>query len=249
MTFSPSLVLDIILAIICIFVIIKYSIKGFLKTILDIVRLGVSIILAIMFRGVLANLLNTLFMNKVVYNWVYGSVSKVVSGAESKINFVSIYENNPEFYSNVLSNFGLDFYELQYSMESLSEETSANISKMISDPLANMFSVIISVLVIFIVSMILLYFVVKLVDKITKIKGINIINKILGVIFGVALAAIIIWAITLLIEILMGTLGPMLPNIFNSELTEKSMIINLLKEIGLLDILNIFKTQITGAVK
>ena len=58
MTLSPSLIVDIVLAIISIFVIVKYSIKGFLKTILDIARLVLSVLLAVMFRGVIADLLN-----------------------------------------------------------------------------------------------------------------------------------------------------------------------------------------------
>ena len=56
MTLSPSLIVDILLGVISVFIIIKYSIKGFLKTVLDIARLGLSVLLAVMFRGVVANL-------------------------------------------------------------------------------------------------------------------------------------------------------------------------------------------------
>ncbi len=248
MTITPSLVVDIILAIVCIFVIIKYSIKGFLKTILDIARLIVSVVLAIMLRGVVSNLLNSLFMSNTVYNWVHKSISNFVSGSGDKVSFVSIYENNPEFYSNVLSKFGLNYSELEQTMADLSEETVAKASRMISEPLANMFSTLIAVLAIFTVSMILLYFVVKLLNKITKIKGVNFINKLLGVVLGVVLAIIIVWALSFLLEVLIGTLGPIIPNIFNEELSKNSMIINLLKNIGLLDILENFKTQITSSI-
>ena len=248
MTFSPSLVVDIVFAIVAIFVIIKYSIKGFLKTVLDIVRLAVSIVLAITFRGFVADLINSLFMTNAINNWVGKSVTEYLNGVDSKINFVNIYNTNPEFYSKVLTNFGLDFNELEQTMSNLSEETKEVATRMIAEPLANMFSTLIAVIAIFIVSMIVLYFIVKLINQITKIKGINFINKLLGVVFGVVLAIIIIWALSLLLEVLIGTLGAMLPNIFNEDLTNNSMIISLLRDIGLLDILENLKTQITGSI-
>ena len=248
MSMSPSLIVDIILAIICIFVIIKYSIKGFLKTILDIARLVISVVLAIMFRGVVANLINSLFMSNSIYNWVYGSISKYVSGAQSRVNFVSIYEDAPEFYSEVLSMFGLDFYELKYSIENLTAETVEKTSRTIAGPLANMLSTLIAVLVIFIVSMIVLYFVVKLINKVTKMKLINVVNKILGVAFGIILAAAIVWGLSFVLEIVIDVAGPMYPDIINDSLTKDSMIINLLKEAGLLEIFEGVKTQITASV-
>ena len=248
MSWSPSLIVDVILAIICIFVLIKYSMKGFLKTILDIARLALSVLLAIMFRGVIANLINSLFMNDAIYKWVNNSVSKHVSGISSGVNFVKIYEDAPEFYSEVLSVFGLDFYELKYAMENLATETVDNVSRAIATPLANMLSTIIAVLVIFIIAMIILYFVVKLICKITKIKLIKVIDKILGIALGIILAAAIVWGLSFVIEIIIDIAGPMYPNVINESLTEESMIINLLKEAGLLDIFEGGTSEITNSV-
>lgn len=246
---SPSIIVDIVLVIICIAVIVKYSVKGFLKTVLDIARLALSILFAIMFRKVVARLINSLFMSKSIFNWVHGSVTKHLSGVDSKISFVNIYEKNPEFYSKVLSYFGLNFSELENSMGTLSEETAEQVSRTISEPLANMLSTLIAVIVIFTVSMIVLLFVVKLINKITSIKGINFVNRVLGIGFGAILAVIIVWAISFLLEVLIGTLGPILPNIFNESITEKSMVINFLRNLGLLDMLNGLKTRITGFIR
>lgn len=248
MSMSPSLIVDIILAIICICVIIKYSIKGFLKTILDIARLAISVLLAIMFRKVVANLLNSLFMSSSVYNWVHKSVSDFVNGAEGKVTFISIYHDSPEFYSEVLSMFDLDFYELKYAIEELSVETVDNVSRIIAEPLANMLSTLIAVLVIFIVSMIVLYFVVKLINKITKIKLINIVNRILGVALGIALAVVIVWGLSFALEVVIDVIGPMYPDVIDESLTKDSMIINLLKEAGLLEIFEGVKTQISDSI-
>lgn len=248
MTLSPSLIVDIVLAIISIFVIVKYSIKGFLKTILDIARLALSVLLAVMFRGVIADLLNKLFMTNSIHNWVYNSLTSKIGGISETVDFVQIYQNAPEFYSKVLASFDLNFEQFEEAINNLSAENVDNVTTMIAEPLANMLSTLIAVLAIFIVAMIILYFIVKLINNITKIKLIGVINRILGVGFGVLLASIIVWAISFLLQIAISTIGPMYPDVINSSLTENSMIINILKEAGLLDMFDGIKNQITGAV-
>jgi uncharacterized membrane protein required for colicin V production len=248
MTLSPSLVVDIVLGIISIFVIIKYSIKGFLKTVLDIARLGFSVLLAVMFRGVVANLLNDLFMTNAIRNWVYNSLTSKIAGISETVDFVQIYENSPKFYSKVLAAFDLNFEQFEESINNLSQENVDNVTTMIAEPLANMLSTLIAVVVIFIVAMIILHFVVKLINKITKIKLIGVINRILGVAFGALLASAIVWGLSFLLQVAIETIGPMYPDVFNSGLTENSMIINILKEAGLLDMFDGIKSQIADSL-
>lgn len=248
MTLTPSLIVDIVLGIICICVIIKYSIKGFLKTILDLARLAISVILAIMFRGVVANLLNGLFMSNVIHNWVYSSLTSRVEGISEAVDFVRIYEDAPQFYSEILAVFDLDFYEFEEAVKNLSNENVENVTNLISDPLATMLSTLIAVVAIFTISMIVLFFVVKLIDKITKIKLIGLINKVLGVCLGVLLSSIIVWLLCFALQLIVETVGPMYPDVINSSLTEDSMIINILKEAGLFEIFDSVKEQVIETI-
>ena len=244
MTFTPSLVVDIVLGIICIFVIIKYSIKGFLKTVLDLARLGLSVLLAVMFRGVVADLINRLFMTNTIHKWVYSSLTSKIGGISETVDFVQIYETSPEFYSKVLAAFDLNFEQFEEAIKNLNEETVDSVTTM----MANMLSTLIAVVLIFTVAMIILFFVVKLLNKITKIKLIGVINRILGVAFGIVLASVIVWGLSFLLHVAIGAFGPMYPDIINESLVEDSMIINILKEAGLLDMFNGIKDQITESL-
>ena len=248
MTLSPSLIVDIVLGVISIFVIIKYSIKGFLKTVLDIARLGLSVLLAVMFRGVVANLLNNLFMTNAIRGWVYNSLTSKIGGISETVDFVQIYENSPKFYSKVLAAFDLNFEQFEEAINNLSQENVDNVTTMIAEPLANMLSTLIAVIVIFVVAMIILHFVVKLINKITKIKLIGVINRILGIAFGALLASAIVWGLSFLLQVAIETIGPIYPDVINSGLTENSMIINILKEAGLLDMFDGIKSQITDSL-
>ena len=248
MSFSSSLIVDIILGVICICVIVKYSIKGFLKTVLDLARLALSVLFAIMFRGVVANLFDSLFMSDSIYNWVYSSSTSKIEGISETVDFVQIYEDAPQFYSEILAIFNLDFETFEQAITNLDQQNVEEVTRMISDPLANMLSSFIAVVAIFIVSMIVLYFVVKLVNNITKIKAIGIINTVLGIALGVLLASVIVWLLGLLLQLIIETIGPMYPDVINNSLTEDSMIINALKEAGLLDMFDGLKAQITDSI-
>lgn len=249
MTFSPSLIVDIVLGIICISVIIKYSIEGFFSTILDLARLATSVLLAVMFRGVVAKLFNDLFMTKTIYDWVHGSLMSKIEGFSETVDFVRIYEDAPQFYSKVLALFDLNFDEFSAAISNLNNENVENVAHMIADPLATMLSTLLAVVVIFAISMLVLFFVVKLLNKLTKIKLLNIVNRILGVAFGVLLASVIVWLLSMLLQVLVETIGPMYPEIFDSRLTEESMIINILEEAGLFGVFDGVKSQITQNIK
>ena len=245
---SFSAILDIVLGIVCVFTIVKYTAKGILKSVLDVARLALSVLFAFMFRKVVAKMINSLFMSKAIYNWVYRSVYSSAIGQEAKIDFIGMFEKNPGFYSKILANFDLNFEQLEKNMENFNEGTAAEVTKLISEPLATMLSTLIAVVVIFIISMIALTIVVKLLNKLASIKGVNLVNKLLGCFLGIVISVIIIWLVSFVMELLVGALGPILPNIFNQELIEKSLIINFVRQVGLLGILDGIKARYIGFI-
>ena len=201
-----------------------------------------------MFKGVVANMFNSMFMSKTIYNWVYSSLTGKIEGISEAVDFVQIYEEAPQFYSDILAFFDLNFSEFEKAIADLGHHNVADVTEMIANPLANMLSTFIAVIAIFIISMIVLYFIVKLLNNITKIKIIGVINSILGIALGVLLASVIVWGLSFVLEILIESIGPMYPEIINDSLTKDSMIINALKEAGLLDMFNGLKEQITESI-
>ncbi len=232
---SVSLIIDIVLAVVCLIMVVKYTSKGFLKTVLDVARLVLSVVFAYVFRTPIAKMINGMFMEQKMYNWVSGSLTDKVNGISSTVDFVEIYDTAPEFYSQVLSLFGLNMNDLENGMADLTESSVDSLSKTISLPLANMISTVIAVVVVFIVSMIVLHFVVKLLNSITKIKAIGAINKLLGFALGLLLSAAVIWVTGFGLDFAVNAFGPMYPDVLNENLTKNSMIISGLKDMGLLD--------------
>ncbi len=243
---SASLILDIIFFVIALIIILKYTIEGFLKSVLNFARLALSVVLAIVLRNPVAELFNKLFMKGTVVNWVNGSILKSLNGEGSTIDFVGIYKQNPDFYTKVLARFGIDTVVLDEQMENLTVETAPELAETIGTAIATMLSTILAVLIVFILSMLILTLVFKLLNCVTKISGIKIVNRVLGVALGVAIALVALWGLGVLVKTLVDMLGPMYPSIFNQELIDNSMVLGMLDKLGVNSLVENVKTQISN---
>ncbi len=242
---SASLILDIVLLLIALIIILKYTIEGFLKSVLNFARLVLSVILAVVLRNPIAELLNNLFMKNAIVNWVSASVLKNLAGENPTIDFVQIYKETPIFYTEVLSRFGLDTALVDSQMNSLSVETAPELAETVGTAIATMLSTVLAIILVFIVAMIVLTLVFKLLNCVTKISGIKLINRLLGVALGFAIAIAAIWGLGILIKTLVDMVGPMYPEILNQELIDNSMVLGLLDKLGVNSLVENVKNQIT----
>ena len=241
---SASLILDIILLLIALIIILKYTFEGFLKSVLNFARLVLSVILAVVLRGPIAQLLNNLFMKNLIVNWVNDSILKSVSGEQTNIDFIRIYNDTPKFYTDILSRFGLDTSYVNDHMNSVSTETAPELAEAVGTAIATMLSTILAVIAVFIVAMLVLTLVFKLLNCVTKISGIKLINRLLGVALGFAIAIFALWLLGILVNTLVAMVGPIYPQVFNQELIDNSMVLGLLENLGVSSLIENVKNQI-----
>ena len=227
-----SVVLDRVLFAFILMILIKYTIVGFLKSILNIVKLVASVVLAIVFRGSIAALFDKWFMKNAVVGWVNGSLTKSIQNESPTVDFVKIYKDTPQFYSHILSHFGIDNEKLDAQMRELSADNVSETAETIGIPFANMLSTILAVIAIFIVSMIVLSIILGLFSKLIT-RGIKLTDRLLGMALGMAISAVVVWGVGVLVKTLVDMLGPVYPAIFNQELIDKSMVLGMLDKLGI----------------
>lgn len=233
---TASLVIDIVLALMTCVLTIRYAMKGFLKTALDLFKTVISIFLAYALRNHVARLIDSIFMNKTIVGWVNKSLVAVAGGENAIVDFSSIYRDMPTFYTNVLSKFGLDLGKLDEQFKNLTSENINALSENIGSALSYMISVAIAVIAVFAVSIVVLTIVVHLLNLLTKFKGVDILNKFLGLVFGAALSAVIMWGVGFVFSKAVEWFGPMYPNVFNESIIDNSIILNFFCKNNLLEI-------------
>lgn len=242
---AGSIILDIVLVVMAAFIIFKYTVAGFLKSILDFAKVIASVLLAILFRLPVANLICGLFMNEVINGWVYSSFAQLLAGVDPPVNFLRLNSETPQFFKNVLTNFGLDYDRFNDELYNLSEENIGYLTDELGGSISLMLSTIIAVIAIFVVAMIVLSLVVKLLNNITKISGLRAINRLLGLALGVVWAIVAIWAIGMGAQALINMLSPIFPEVVDQSIIDDSMVLGVLEKIGINFLVNELTTKLT----
>ncbi len=231
---SISLVIDIALCLISVILIIKYICKGAVRSIFSYIKVFLAIGLAFALRNPVANLLNKMFMTETATGWVRESLIATAKGVEPEgINIVKLYEETPSFFTNILSKFGMDLTGFDAAIQSLpdaSEEQIEELSVNIGGSIALMLSTIIAVIVVFILAIIVLTVVVNILDRVTKLPGLNLVNRLLGAVIGILISLTIIWAVSGIVTLLVNYVGPIAPNTINQDIIDNSVILKLLKD-------------------
>ena len=109
-----GIIVDIALLVIAIFIIIKFTIKGFFSSILDVCKLGLSAIIAYIVRMPLAKLFSSLFMKNAMKSVVKTSCEAYLNTdlAKISIDISALHEQTPEFFEKFLTKFGLDYEKM-----------------------------------------------------------------------------------------------------------------------------------------
>jgi len=236
-----SSIIDLALVILTIILVIRYTIKGAVKSILSFVKTFLAIGIAYFFRNPIGKLIDEMFMGNWVRGWVYSSLSASANGEEVQgIDFVALYEDTPTFFTNILTKFGVDLTDLGSKIENIqhaSDQQLTEIADNIGSSVSLMLSTILGMVIIFILSLIVLTVITNLLDKVTKLPVLNFINRLLGAVIGLLISITVIWAINGIITMLVTFVGPMAPNTFNEDIINQSYILSMLKDTNLVELI------------
>ncbi len=242
---AGSIILDIALVVIAAFIIFKYTVAGFIKSILNFAKVIVSVLLAILLRLPVANLICQMFMDSAIKGWVHSSFAQLLAGVDPTVNFIRLNSETPQFFQNVLTSFGLDYESFNEEVYNLSEDNIGYLTEELGGSISRMLSTIIAVVVIFIVAMIALSVVVRLLNNLTKISGIRAINRLLGLGLGVAWAIVAIWTIGVGAQALVNMLSPLFPDVIDQSIIDDSMVLGMLEKAGINFLVNELTTKLT----
>ena len=243
---NPGLIIDIVLLVLSVLIIIKFALKGFFSSVLDVCKLGISLIISFVVRMPIAKLLSKLFMKKAMYGVVENSLNAYLESDFSKVGIIidieSLFLEKASFLEKFLPKFGLDYESFKNEFAGLSQKTGDelagsidSISSNLGGAIALLISVVISLIVVFVISYVALIILAKVLENLTKFDGVKQVNRWLGVALGVVVSLLIMWGVSMGLLALVEFVGPVAPNVINPDLTEKSMIVGIFKNINLID--------------
>ena len=236
-----SSIIDLALVLLTVILVIRYTIKGAVRSIFSFVKTFLAIFLAYSFRNPVAKLIDDMFMGNWARTWVYNSLHASAKGNEiDGIDFVALYEKTPKFFTNILSKFDIDLTDFDEAISSLPQASDAQIEALadnIGSSVSLLLSMIIGMVVIFILSLLVLTFIVNIFDKVSKLPVLNFANRLLGAVIGLLISLMVIWAANGIITMLITFVGPMAPETFNEDIINNSYILSMLKDTNLVELI------------
>ena len=193
-----------VLIILISFTVIGYR-KGFIKSVMGLVSLALSIIIAINFYTFAASFINEHIVGPHFSKITAEEFSSLMNGGTETISPEKIFEDNPDSLEKLLNKFGVelesvtDFYETNikptvgaFETDKIADKLSGFVVESTTDVVSNIIGFILT----FLAALIVFNLLLKLLDLLFKLPVLKFTNKlfgaILGVVKGLAVALIVV---------------------------------------------------------
>lgn len=239
MSFNISLIFDIVLIAICVFFILRYAIRGFVRSLMALVKTILAPLVAIIFCTPLAKAISSAFF----VNWSTNTVGKLLlSTAEGEgYALYSLLDGIPNWFVNLIIS-GLDkattdnlwkYFvgntetgELYLADAAMVDEFTV----ILGGQLSLLISLIISFVAIFVVSEILFVIIGALLNKLTRVSMVKVLNVMLGALIGAVLAAFFVMAICVGIDKVFDFGASYYPEVFNKSILDGTVLFKFFRD-------------------
>lgn len=223
-----SLILDILIAVVCLVIIIKNAVRGFIRSFMVLARTVLTVLVSIVFSAPVAKWLASSFLNEWAIN-TSNNAFFATKIAENSYQISDVFEGVPSFATKFALNFsGIEEGILQkYFVENnpATEADTIIVATGVGHALAYAIALIIAFIALFIVSEIVFAILGVLLNKLSKAPMLKSVNAILGGIIGVVISVAIAWLMSKGIQWIINFGNNYYPNIFTEEILDKSVIV------------------------
>lgn len=180
---------DLVFVLIGVLIIWRCAYNGFIKCLFKFVRTALALVLAYFLVAPVAPVIAENFIEEPVYDLVFEKIDGIYSDAEESIDMESVVDKLPGFLVNE------DTEEKLNELDSTGDELVVAVSEEITAPIVKIISCVLAFVISFILLFIVLSIILALLNSlICKIKLINTVNTVLGLIWGLVIA-VILWTV------------------------------------------------------
>ena len=197
-----QLVIDILLIAIFALLVFRGWWRGFMKSILSLGRLILSLVITILFGSAFAAWIDAKFVNPPVFEAVFKKFSdvaaEITASAEGGID--ALVEKIPDAFRGYLD---LESVDPTAEINALVEEWSHTVA----DGISRVISLILGYILLFVLSFIVLTIVIFIVGKLAKLPAIKTVDKLLGLVVGIFSGAIAVIIVSVILGAILGLVG------------------------------------------
>lgn len=197
-----QLVIDILLVVIFGLLVFRGWWRGFMKSVLSLGRLILSLVITIIFGASFAAWIDAKFINPPVFEAVFKKFSdiaaEVTASAEGGID--ALVEKIPEAFRGYLD---LESVDPTAEINALVEEWSHTVA----DGISKVIATVIGYILLFILAFLVLTVVIFIVTRFAKLPAIKTVDKLLGLVVGLFSGAVAVIFISVILSAILGVIG------------------------------------------
>ena len=228
-----SLILDIVIGVICLIIIIKNAVRGFVKSFMVLARTVLSFLVAIVFSAPVAKWLAPTFFN----DWAVGVSTNAFFATkigENAYQISDVFEGVPDFATNIALKFSgidLDMQQMYFIDKCPATEADTTlISTGVGHALAYAISLVIAFIALFIVTEIVVGIIGIFLNKLSKVPMIKSLNAILGGLIGAAIAIAVAWLLSKGVQWVISFGHNYYPDVFTEDILNRSVVVKFFLE-------------------
>ena len=197
-----QLVIDILLIVIFGLLVFRGWWRGFMKSVLSLGRLILSLVITIVFGASFAAWIDAKFVNPPVFEAVFKKFSdiaaEVPASAEGGID--ALVEKIPEAFRGYLD---LETLDPTAEINALVEEWSHTVA----DGISKVIATVIGYILLFVLTFLVLTLVIFIITRFAKLPAIKTVDKLLGLVVGLFSGAAVVIFISVILSALLGIFG------------------------------------------
>lgn len=197
-----QLVIDILLIVIFGLLVFRGWWRGFMKSVLSLGRLILSLVITIVFGASFAAWIDAKFVNPPVFEAVFKKFSdvaaEVTASAEGGID--ALVEKIPDAFRGYLD---LESVDPTAEINALVEEWSHTVA----DGISKVIATVIGYILLFVLTFLVLTLVIFIVTRFAKLPAIKTVDKLLGLVVGLFSGAAVVIFISVILSALLGIFG------------------------------------------
>ena len=197
-----QLVIDILLIVIFGLLVFRGWWRGFMKSVLSLGRLILSLVITIVFGASFAAWIDAKFVNPPVFEAVFKKFSdiaaEVTASAEGGID--ALVEKIPEAFRGYLD---LETIDPAAEINALVEQWSHTVA----DGISKVIATVIGYILLFVLTFLVLTLVIFIITRFAKLPAIKTVDKLLGLVVGLFSGAVAVIIISIILGAILGLVG------------------------------------------
>lgn len=235
-----SLVFDGLILIVCIIIVVVETRRGFVKSVMHLCSHIAALFVAYAFTPRLSAFFNEHFFLDKVSSGIRDTLKSLTVNSEGSYDLSRLLDDIPEPFTQILTRYNKPLDSIADKIRDVTgaaEDAVNDLADHIAGDVAGVLSSVCAFLLLFIASLLVLKLVTFILDALFRLPILSTANTALGFIFGVVIALIAAFVLSLLSVKFIGAMSSISPDLFSQDVIDKSIILKFFAKYNILGVI------------